>query len=148
LRDFGRGKVRAETSKGILHINGVEVRESCRILKNGTVKSDTTPEKNAKLVKLIDGYMAKLKKQGLPNADASGGDPWVFGTVSSDTMLDWLKTGYVFRLMFVLASRYAGQTDFGISWYLQDIDKRVGKMEAIHTRRIRRYIRACLGLES
>ena len=142
------------TDKGRIHLRNRETGatwpflETITVTRIGTVKSDVKPEKLDRLTKLVDAYMALYRKQGLPSADESGGDPWAIGSVSRETMMDWLRTKYRFRLMFVLACRYAGFKDTGILFWLDQIDRRGGKLDRTDLRRIRRYIRACLGLES
>lgn len=105
--------------------------------------------------KLIDKYLAVLNKGGVPTN--TGGDPWVSpdpktGKYSREHVMEWLsdpdtKQPYVFGTFIVNALRFSGMTDVGISMYLSDFNKRKqdGYHSALVIRKVRRYIRACLG---
>lgn len=142
------------THKGKIHLRNRETNESFPFLetvtvtRDGKVKSDVKPATLDRLGKLLDGYMALYKTKGLPSADESGGDPWVIGTVDRETMMDWIRSKYRFRLLYVLACRHAGFKDTGIGFWLSQIDRRGGKLDATDMRRMRRYCRACIGLEN
>ena len=142
LNDNG---VRCYTSKSILYIQGVAIERRCTILSDGTVQSDVVESDLAVMRRKIDRYMTQWKIRGLPSAADSAGYPWVFGPgkVSRETMLDWLDSGYVHRRLYALACEYAG-CNAGI--WLHMADSEGGKLNQLETGRIRRYVRACLGL--
>jgi hypothetical protein len=129
------------TRNGVIHVNGVPFSRVAKVKADGTVESDGAPNFSK-----VNAYMDLYKKHGLPSADESKGDPWVFGDVTPDVMQDWVDSGYRFRLMFVLAMRSAGISDAGIGLYLYDIDRRGGKLKNFEIQRIRRYVKKCLQL--
>ena len=92
--------------------------------------------------------MKAFKARGLPTAQESLGDPWIFseGKTDSAVMLDWIKSKYVHRRLMALAFQWTGLTDRGVALYLSDIDRRGGKLNATDMRRLRRYVRLCVGL--
>jgi len=93
--------------------------------------------------KLIDGYMKAVKEIGeLPHPES--GDPFIApdettGKYEESCVRLWLAEKYVFGSFIVAAGRYAGLTDLGISYTMFNGRDRSAR------RRIRRYIRACLG---
>ena len=147
---------RVHTDRGSIHLthgrydepgrSGAVFRKTVTVTKRGAIKPDVSPLAEEKLKKQIDAYMAAFRKRGLPSIDDSGGDPWVIGAVSAETMLDWIKSRYVFRLMLILAFRHAGVADSGIGYCLHDYDHR--GLDKFAYGRIRRYIRFCVGLAS
>lgn len=149
LCEFGRGKVRAYTGKGRLFINGAECREAATVRKDGTVKPDVKPGANDRLVKLIDAFMAHAQKKGLPSREESGGDPWIFSLqqVGESVMMDWLKSKYFTRRLMALAYEFSGLAPMGVAYSIDDIDRR-GKLDSRDLRRLRRFIRSRVGLES
>lgn len=140
------------TEKGRAHLRNRETHVSTPFLQTisvnakGIVKPDMKPEADVKLQKQIDAYMGIFKKKGLPTVEQSGGDPWIFttGKVEKSVMLDWLKSRYVHRRLYVMALQYTKLTETGIYFRLQNADKR--GLDACALRQIRRYIRACIGL--
>ena len=136
-------KASAETGAGVWRF-----RETIKVSAKGSVKPDVSDAKMDALRKQIGAYMRAWRKRGLPTREESGGDPWVFGDakVSESTMLDWVKSQYVHRRLFDLAHRWAGTSEFGIAYYTETVDRRGGKLDRFDQGRIRRYIRACLGL--
>ena len=124
----------------------VVFRETVTVTKSGAIQPDISPGREEKLEKQIDAYMAAFRKRGLPGADDSGGDPWIFEHVDAETMRDWLRSRYVFRRMLVLAFRHAGISDSGIGYCLRDYDRR--GLDDLAYGRIRRYIRSRVGLAS
>lgn len=148
LNAFLPNGFRVHTSRGRLHLNNVPFLQHASVDLKGNIESDLPPAKDAKLAKHIDAYLAAWKKRGLPKAEDSLGDPWVFtqDKVAQSTMLGWAKSRYVFRKLLFLAHQYAGITDYGCALYLQDADRRGGKLSSFDLRRLRRYINACIGL--
>ena len=116
----------------------------------GTIKSDFSFSRANKLKKLIDAYIGLYRQHGLPPASESEGDPWILGAgkTKPDVMLDWIKTRYRHRRLFALALAYAGLSDTGISLFHDQVDRASGKLDGLHLRRLRRYVRASLGLAS
>lgn len=171
LNDFLPAGFRVYTERGQLwlyigdsnpwHGEGrrVPFRERITIGPRGAVKSDTgARNKEAERDrKLIDGYMAKARKLAkageLP--EPGPGDPLIpvdpaTGKYAEHYMREWLREKYIFGSMIRAAYRFAGMTDFGIQWTLYD--KRQGGLKghalALFNRRLRRFVRACLGYES
>ena len=143
------------TSRGEIHLSNRAAgagpwrfRETIKVSAKGVVKPDVSDAKMDALRTQIDAYMRAWRKRGLPTREESGGDPWVFGDakVSESTMLDWVKSQYVHRRLYSLAHRWAGTPELGIAYYAETIDRRGGKLDRFDQGRIRRYIRACLGL--
>ena len=138
---------RVYTLRGVAHLNGTPFLDEITVGPRGKVTSDTKPADHEKQKRKIDAYMKVYREKGLPSADESGGDPWVFGNiVDRYVMQDWVDSKYRFRLMFVLAMRHASTPDAGIGMHLHDIDRKGGKLDRFHLGRIRRYIRHCLGI--
>lgn len=107
-----------------------------------------TDEKAKKVEKEISAYLAKFKKTGIAKLiENSGGDPWVlpnkFGKIDDYIIKDWIKTKYVHMRLVILALEFAGIRDPALYIRLTR-----GEWDAMMTRRVRRYVRACLGLES
>ena len=159
LNSFLPAPWRVFTHKGVAHLSPgfgsgaaapVPFRNTITVNKHGLAVSDMKPGADKKLVGLVDAYMKAFKAKGLPSAAESGGDPWVFGShkVGQNVMLDWLKSRYVHRRMLTLALEYCGTPPAGIGYYLHQCDRNGGKMDRLLTSRIRRYIRACIGLEA
>lgn len=146
------------TQKGVIHArtpwDTVKFRETVTIdPAKQVVKSDLSEKAADKLERLISDYMKTYKQKGLPTVEESGGDPWVFpdnqtGKIEQHIVMDWLKTKYVHRRFMALALQFSGLRDVGIYLTMQSIDRRDGKIDATDSRRLRRYIRACVGLES
>lgn len=152
LNDFLPSGYRVSQSHGIAHLNGVPFRNAVSVsasISPAEIHSDVSDSENAALTRKIDSYMRAWRKHGLPPESESSGDPWIFTTqqkVSFEIMLDWIESQYVFRLMYFLALKYAGVPDTGIGLYHYWADQKGGRLEKIDYSRIRRYIRACLGL--
>ncbi|MDE2096598.1 MAG: hypothetical protein KGL39_05070 [Patescibacteria group bacterium] len=144
------------TSKGVLHLRrfGDDARgpwpfeRQVSVTASGQVKTDIKPAALDRTRKLIDAYMTAFRKRGLPTAEESKGDPWIFtpGKIEREVMLDWLKTKYVTRCMYRLALEWRGLTRVGVALYFSDADQAGGKLDKYAYGSIRRYIRACLGL--
>lgn len=143
---------RVHTERGRIHLRNYETqtstvfRDTVTVSASGKVKPDVSPKAADKLAKQIDAYMSAWRKRGLPTAEESGGDPWIFtpGKVEPSVMLDWIKSRYVHRRLYSLALAYTGLSDHALAYNLHVADR-----EGLDTRdyqRIRRYIRACLGL--
>ncbi len=126
--------------------SNTEFRETISVSANGKVKSDVSPKAADKLAKQIDVYMAAWRKRGLPSAEDSGGDPWIFteGKVEASVMLGWIKSKYVHRRLYSLALAYAGMTPQGIAYRHHSADQR--GLDRVDYGRIRRYVRNCLGM--
>ena len=151
LNSFAPDGFRFWTHKGVLHCSApgkasaVPFRERLEIGKRGALRSDTGPDNGRaeRDRRLIDSYMAKLRRMGeIPRPD--GGDPWISpdpktGKFPESIVRDWLREKYVFGSLSVAAGRYAGLTDTGIAWLM------FNGSDATTRRRIRRYLRACLG---
>jgi hypothetical protein len=145
------GGARVYTRDGGLYLRhcGVEwaFRERIEVGPRGRIQPDIRATARDREAKMIDAFMAKWKTKGLPPVSKSGGDPWVFttGWVDREVMLDWVRTRYVTRRLYVLAMGYHGLTAFGVALYTQDADAKGGKLSKLELSRIRRYIRICLG---
>ncbi len=143
------------TDKGVLNLgrgnwfdghNGtVQIRERAEIGSRGAIRSDTG-KGNRKVTadrRLIDGFMRKFRAlETLPMPD--GGDPWVSvdpvsGKYGESEVRLWLRERYIFGSLIVAAGRFAGLTDTGVGYTM------FGKPDAFKARRVRRYLRVCLG---
>jgi hypothetical protein len=142
------------TQNGVIHLRdrGLgEVRDTpflrtCSVDRQSNVKPDLSPERLKRLRKHIDAYIMAFKKRGLPTAAESRSDPWVFVDVSAPTMLDWLRTRYVFRKMFGLAICWAERSDADVVGRLAHADR--DGLSAYDLAQIRCFIRAKVGLAS
>lgn len=139
------------THKGQIHLctrDGTwPFLQSIYVGPRGAVYPDQGPDDNKRLRRLIDRYCREFKKRGLPTAEESKGDPWVVpGLTSESVMMDWLESCYIHRTMYALALRNAGLTDQGVAFFIYDVDRKGGNLDGTDMRRIRRYIRACVGL--
>jgi len=151
LNAFLPAGYRVHTEKGILHLSSPGARpvvpflETIVVGPRGGVTADCDPRA---VRKLVDSYMREWKRRGLPAAEESGGDPWVFSPdqVTPDVMRDWCRGGYVHRRLFVLAHESAGVTPAGVGYYLHQVDHAGGTLDNFHIQRIRRYVRRTLGL--
>lgn len=134
---------RVSAQSGRMHLNGTPFNTVITVTPNGEILSDAADQPDPG--KQIDAYMKAWRARGLPTVAESGGDPWILreGKVEPDVMRDWVESRYVFRLLYVLALRYAGMADQGVGLYLQYADAR--GLDTLDYRRIRRYVRACLG---
>lgn len=149
LNRFAPPGFRFWSRNGILHCSvpgktsAVHFRERLEIGKRGAVLCDSTDEQLKRDRRLIDSYMAKIKRMGeIPRPN--GEDPWIYPDpvtlkYPEDVVRAWLREKYVFGSLVVAAGRYAGLTDKGISYFMFD------GSDATTRRRIRRYLRACLG---
>ena len=154
LNEVLPGPWRVFTARGLIHLRNIETgvdtpfRETVTVTSKGAIKPDRKPASNDKLRQQIDTYMKAFKARGLPTAQESLGDPWIFseGKTDSAVMLDWIKSKYVHRRLMALAFQWTGLTDRGVALYLSDIDRRGGKLNATDMRRLRRYVRLCVGL--
>jgi hypothetical protein len=146
------------TERGVIYAryNG-ETKPFTETATIDTVKGRILSDRNESDIdadrRALDAYMREWKRKGLPPQEKAAGDPWVFpnaenGKIQEYVMRDWVESKYVFRSLYIHAMRFAGIRDVGIGIYMDQIDRRKGKLEAIDTRRIRRYVRACLGYES
>ncbi len=145
------------TSRGVLHLvrgarrfsrkspDMVQIRECATIGARGALRSDTGPG-NRKIEsdrRLIDGFMRKLRSlETLPTPN--GGDPWIpvdekTGKYGESYVRGWLREKYIFGSLIVAAGRFAGLTDMGVRHVM------FGKPDAMVARRVRRYLRVCLG---
>ena len=167
INEFAPAHIGVYTDKGNIHVNvttqwetresfgggtyqapkvrhAYPFRETVYIGPRGGVKSDTNGAALARDRNRIDSFMRHVKRNGLP-ADAAG-DPWVLGVVSASTMWDWVDSHYFTRTFYALALQKAGMQPQGIAWAMHDIDAKGGKLDKTDLSRIRRYIRACVGL--
>lgn len=157
LNAFLPAGYRVGTSRGRLYLFGRcagpdimpgsrEFRQRIKVTAKGIAKPDVSGVAADRLTKQIDAYMTAWRKRGLPKAEESGGDPWVFGSpkVDEHVMLDWIKSRYVHRRLYSLVLEYAGVRPEGIAIRLHMADTR--GMDKRDFGRIRRYIRACVGL--
>jgi hypothetical protein len=140
------------TAPGVLFVDDAWLKPDgtpCKpSLHRQTGKQQATDEK------LIDAYIAKLKKDGIPAGKESGGDPFAWpdpktGKYSADLIRDWLKDQYVFLAMVTSAVTWRGVGSSGPLFYLGittglTYEKR-GKVDARTAQIVRRYLRACLG---
>jgi len=126
-------------------VMSVQIRERATIGARGALRSDTGPggRKADSDRRLIDGFMRKfLKLETLPTPN--GGDPWIpvdqkTGKYGESYVREWLREKYIFGSLIVAAGRFAGLTDTGVGYVM------FGKPDAFKARRVRRYLRVCLG---
>ena len=151
LNTFLPAHLRVWTHQGVLTVRnrktGKESRfnQRAEIGPRGAIVTDAgkTDSALARDRKLIDSYMAKIRKLGrIP--EPSGGDPWILpdpvsGKYGAKYVRDWLREKYVFGSLAVAAGRYAGLADMGIALLM------FNGSDATTRRRIRRFLRACLG---
>jgi hypothetical protein len=154
LNEFLPKGWRVHTLRGEIHLSNHapgtgpwRFRDSITVNAKGAVKPDISDAKLDALRKQIDACMREWRKRGLPTREESG-DPWVLttGKIDEAAMLDWVKSKYVHRTLYFMAHKWAGMTDFGAAHRANDVDRRGGKLDRFDLQRIRRYIRACLGL--
>ncbi len=120
-------------------------RNRISVGSRGGIGSDYTEKAAARAKRDVDAYMQVYKREGLPKAEDSGGDPWIMGAaVEASVMRDWVKSRYRFRLIFILAERHAGMSDVGVSMMLSSVDQRGGKLNGHEIQRIRKYVKHCL----
>lgn len=145
------------TSAARLHLRNRETGEvvpfnqRVEVKANGAIKPDMTEPRLNKLRRDLDAYITAWKIEGLPPVSEAGGDPWISpqgGKVAENTMLDWIRSRYVFRSLMAYALAYCGIQPRGVAMMLDMIDRRGGKLDRTDLRRLRRYCRACLGLEA
>ena len=151
LRGLGAGSV--YTNKGVIHHRwrGVSTPFDRLVvdLEKKTVKPDRKVEVLDKTTKQIDAYMEAWKKKGLPKD--SSGDPWIFPNkqgqyvIEPEVMLAWVKGKYVFRNLYGYAQLRVGIQPTGVALYMNDVDRRGGKLNSFDLGRIRRFVRTALG---
>lgn len=119
-----------------------DFRDRLTIGPRGKVTSDYRPERQDKLVRMVDRYIREWSKRGIPTPADSMGDPWIFGPASVDrgTMMDWVKTRYVARSILAAAIEDAGRNEW--AWMPRD----GGKPSNLHLRWLRRFVKRKLGL--
>lgn len=146
LNEFGgRHGVSVHTAKGVLHVNGVACHRRAWVYPDGKVKTDMNEKNLDRLRSELDGFMDEWKRKGLP-ADGAG-DPWIISdSISEETMLDWVRSRYVFRSFAATAFRFSGLTEHGAHMWLHDIDRRGGKLDARALGKVRRFARRHMGL--
>lgn len=151
LNEFGgRLGVRVHTAKGVLHVNGVPCHRRAWVYPDGKVKTDMNEKKLDRLRSELDGFMAEWKRKGLPTDGA--GDPWIIDpwiisdSISEETMLDWVRSRYVFRSFAAMAFQFSGLTEYGAHLWLHDIDRNGGKLDRLQLGKIRRFARRHMGL--
>lgn len=146
-----RGKGYVSTHKGQIRYSmgygtkETPFRETLYIGPRGAVKPDKAPASLDKDRKRIDAFMKHVKANGLPQDSA--GDPWVFDkVVCPETAWDWIDSNYMTQRLYVLALEFTGLQPMGVHFHLQSaLAKGLDKTDL---RRIRRYLRACVGMES
>lgn len=146
LNEFGRPLgVRVHTAKGVLHVNGVPCHRRAWVYPDGKVKTDMNENSLDRLRSELDGFMDEWKRKGLP-ADGAG-DPWIISdSISEETMLDWVRSRYVFRSFAAMAFRFSGLTECGAALWMADIDRRGGKLDRLQLGKVRRFARRHMGL--
>lgn len=146
LNEFGgRLGVRVHTAKGVLHVNGVPCHRRAWVYPDGKVKTDMNEKNLDRLRSELDGFMDEWKRKGLPARN--NGDPWVISTdIAEETMIDWVRSRYVFRNFAFLAFRFSGLTEQGAHLWLRDIDRNGGKLDARALGKVRRFARRHMGL--
>lgn len=145
------GKGGVFTSKGVIHYHGNEAEtpfaETLHIGPRGAIRPDVKPDKLAALRRKLDSFMAHVKRRGLPTAEESAGDPWCISpNVGKETALDWMESNYFTRTLYALALEYAGLTDSAVAYFMRDAERR--GLDSRDLQRIRRYMRAQIGLEA
>lgn len=149
---------RVYTERGVLYLSGphqtVPVRQQASILPGDRVYSDTNESAVLADRRRLDRFMAHVRKVGLPTAEQSQGDPWILHpakpgetAIDSETAWDWIDSLYMTRTLYALSLTFAGMSATGVSMLVYDRDRKGGKLDATDTRRIRRYLRACVGME-
>ena len=151
------------TERGRIHLRhkgeAVAFERTVTVTGAGVIVPDVDGAELSALAKKIDKFMAAWSKRGLPTPEESGGDPWVFagkngrgfgvdaaGKVDREIMLDWVEGEYVTLKLYELACRWAGVSDYGRALYAQQAWRAGGKLDKFLLSRIRRYVRACVGL--
>lgn len=147
LSSFSLGRIHAVTRNGVLYINAIPCRQRACVLPDGSVRPDVRETTIKRERALLDRFMRAWRERGVPNADESKGDPWAFAPehVHRSIMLDWVRSRYVTRRLFVLAHAAAGVTEFGIELFLHQADARAGKLDRLALLRIRRFCAKRLG---
>lgn len=147
INEFAPG-IRCHTKQGILHVNGVQVLKAATVNRDGSVTSDLQPGGMEAKKAQLERFMKEWRAKGLPTADKSTGDPWIFSKsqVTEDVMLDWIKSRYVFRRFYALALQFAGMPPVGVGLHLHMADTKGGKLDRLDLSRIRRYARRHIGL--
>ncbi len=145
------GKGAVYTHRGVIHYrNGgreYPFSETVYIGPRGAIRPDVKPAHLDGLRRKLDSFMAHVRKRGLPTAEESAGDPWCISPdVGKATALDWLESNYFTRTLYALALQYAGLTDTAVSYFMRDAERR--GLDKTDLRRIRRYMRAQIGLEA
>lgn len=141
---------RVHTDRGVIHLRhpkGVTPFQTrIEIGPRGKIAADSTAADHDADRKRIDRFMRHVRKTGLPGVEDSKGDPWVFAAdqITPDVMWDWVDNLYFTRRMFTLALDWAGLSPMGIGLSLHMAD-RDGRIDRTDLRRIRRYIRHCVG---
>ena len=142
------------TSKGVIHLRRGDYMEGKSYpftqsisFEAGQVVSDQIETDSTKDFRLIDAYMRKIKRDGFPNPSA--GDPFVWpdaqtGKYSAHYVRAWLEESYIFGTLVCHALMFAGVRKEHLGIHLSDHLRN----DAMTHRRIRRYIRACLGYAS
>lgn len=117
---------------------------------DGKVTPDVSPAALLGTAKLIDRFIRHARSVGLPSAEDSKGDPWVFepGQVTREVAQDWLESLYWTRRLYILALVKAGLNDVGISIHLGMADRAGGKLDKLDYGRVRRLLRAAMGKAS
>lgn len=93
--------------------------------------------------KLIAAWLKKLKAEGWSNP---GGDPWIApderGLFPADTVREWLRDGYVTRLVVEQALTWAGYRD--PAYALRLYTEGGNRLSRYHLSPVRRFLKACL----
>ncbi len=146
--DKGVWHVRTPALADVIFFDGIAFNLPSGTLANEGQMFDAVRKVTADR-KLIDAYMRAARKVGCPSVEDSLGDPFVWpdksGKIEADMMREWLVEKYVFRKMFAWAFKYAGMNDLGLSMHVDEKWNR-GRVDQIVYRRLRRYIRVCLGM--
>ena len=138
-------------------VNGAfEFAQRCTIMPDGKVISDIAQQQGRSydsVRKLVDRYINALKRFGVPTSP--GGDPFVWpdpetGKYAPEEVLLWLDDPdthepYIFATFIYNAFKFGGFSDSNIAYWITEFNRSDRSRQTVVCRRVRRYIRACLG---
>lgn len=121
--------------------------QRCSITPAGDVRPDVSPAELLSDSKMVDRFMGHVKRVGLPSAEDSKGNPWIFlpGQLDAAVARDWLESLYWTRRLYTLALQKAGMPEEGITYSLHRLDRDGGKLDRLDLGRVRRLLRNAIG---
>lgn len=129
------------------HTPAIPFGKRCSISASGEVTPDLTPADLMSDTKLLNRFMGHVRKVGLPTAEESKGDPWVFTPegVTEEVARDWLESLYWTRRLFILALQATGMPERGVALSLAMADRSNGRLDRLEMGRVRRLLRRAIG---